>query len=62
MENIKNEIFEKYQVRKTKAQKAAFRDYVKGRAEEEGYSASFERGSLGCQTIVVGDPLSAEVV
>ena len=35
---------------------------MKGLAEKEGYSVSFERGSLGCQNIVVGDPLSAQVV
>ncbi len=55
-------ILEKYQVRKTKAQKAAFRAYLQTVAEGEGYTYREEKGSMGAVNAVVGDPDTARVV
>lgn len=55
-------IFEKYQIRKNRKQKAAFRDFLKQVAEREQYSFSVEKGMFGARNVVVGDPKTAEVV
>lgn len=55
-------ILSKYQVRKKKKQKAAFRDYIKAVAEGEGYAYREEKGSMGAVNAVVGDPDTAKVV
>ena len=39
-------VFEKYQVRKTKKQKAAFAQYLEKLATEWGYSFKTEKGRL----------------
>lgn len=62
MTETTQEIFEKYQVRKTKAQKSAFAAYVEGLASDWGYSFQIEKGSFGAKNLVVGDPASAKVV
>jgi len=62
MTQTTKDIFEKYQVRKTKKQKAAFREYAKIVAEENGYSVKIENGYLGAKNIVVGDPDNAKVI
>ncbi len=56
------EVFEKYQVRKTKKQKIAFAKYVESVAYEHGYSFKVEKGFFGDRNLVVGDPDSAKVV
>ena len=55
-------ILEKYQVRKTKKQKKVFAAYVEGLAADYGYSFKTEKGALGAQNLVVGDPSKAKVV
>ena len=55
-------ILESYQVRKTKEQKSAFREYIKTVAEDMGYSARVEDGSLGAKNLVIGSPENAKVV
>ncbi len=55
-------ILSQYQVRKTKKQKAVFRDYLKTVAEGEGYACHAEKGSMGAVNMVVGDPTIAKVV
>ncbi len=55
-------VFEKYEIRKSKAQRRAFRDYVQSVAAAEGYSCHEEDGSLGARNLVVGDPTTARVV
>ncbi len=55
-------VFEKYQVRKSKKQKQAFREYVKGVATDNCWSYSEEAGYLGAKNIVVGDPQKAKVI
>ncbi len=62
MDNIINEIFSKYQVRKTKKQKSAFIDFTLKKAQEEGYPVKVEKGAFGVRNIVVGNPEDAEVV
>ncbi len=55
-------IFEKYEIRKTKKQKALFRKYVGEYATSLGYQVKEEKGSLGARNIVVGDPEGAKVI
>ena len=62
MNGLIKEIFESFQVRKTKKQKTAFLGYLRGFAEERGYSLKIEKGSFGARNAVVGDPDRARVV
>ncbi len=62
MEHIRERVFENYQVRKNKKQKAAFADFVREVAEGEGYAFSVEKASFGARNIVVGNPDEAKVV
>lgn len=62
MTQTTKDIFEKYQVRKTKKQKADFREYVRSTAEENGYTYREEKGYFGSKNIVVGDPDNAKVI
>lgn len=55
-------IFEKYQIRKTKKQKTAFAEYVKGIAERCGYDCKIEKGAFGARNIVIGDPERAKIL
>ena len=56
------EVFEKFEVRKTKNQRLAFCDYVKDVAKKNGYTYSTEKGSFGANNIIVGDVNKAEVL
>ena len=59
MNEISKEIFEKYQVRKTRAQKTEFIDYIKQKFPE----AKVEEGGFGKnRNIVIGDVDSAKAV
>ncbi len=62
MNEIIKDIFEKYQIRKTRRQKTAFIEYATQKAEEEGYSVRVEKGCLGVRNIVVGEPDTAKVI
>lgn len=62
MTETTKEIFDNYQIRKTKKQKTAFIEYVKKLAEEYGYSLKVEKGSFGVRNIVIGDPDTAKVL
>ncbi len=62
MTETTKEIFEKYQVRKTKKQKAAFIEYVKQIAEHYGYDFKVEKGGFGARNIVIGDVENAKVL
>lgn len=57
-------LVEQFPIRKTKAQKAAFRDWAVAWAQEQGYEAKVEsaRSMAMCHNIVIGDPETAEVV
>lgn len=50
------DVLNAFPVRKTKAQKQAFRDAVQSYAASLGYESSVEKGSLGCRNLVIGDP------
>lgn len=54
------DVLTQFPVRKTKAQKQAFRDAVQDYAADFGYSCMVEKGSFGCQNLVIGDPESAK--
>ncbi len=62
MDKIINDIFNKYQVRKSKKQKGEFIKYATKIANDEGYSSSIEKGSIGVRNIVVGNPDNAKVI
>ena len=62
MTETTKEIFEKYQVRKSKKQKTAFIDYAKQTAESYGYACKVEKGTFGVRNIVIGDPDTANVL
>ena len=55
-------VLEKYQVRKTKKQKRAFGEYIKGVAESNGYSFNTEKGYFGAENIIVGEPQNTKVI
>ncbi len=57
-----NTLLLQHQVRKSKKQKRAFFDFVSSTARENGYTARLEKGYLGAQNIIVGDPDNAKVV
>ena len=54
-------ILAEFQVRKSKKQKAAFRDWLCGQLEQAGYTPAVEKG-FAARNVVVGDPESAEVL
>lgn len=62
MTDTTREIFKKYQVRKSTAQKRAFAAYIEQLAADWGYSFKIEKGSFGVKNLVIGDPASAKVV
>ncbi len=62
MDTIIKEIFETYQVRKSRKQKTAFIDYTQKKAKELGWDSHVEKGLFGSRNIVVGDPDRAKVV
>ena len=55
-------VLEKYQVRKTKKQKKVFSECVKEVAERNGYGFKTEKGYLGAENIIVGEPQNAKVI
>ena len=61
MTETTNEIFEKYEVRKTKKQKSAFIDYIFSIAQSRGYNVKVEEGKCKSRNIVIGNPYSAKV-
>jgi len=56
------DVLNAFPVRKTKAQKQAFRDAVQSYAESLGYPAKVEEGKQGCRNLVFGDPDKAEIL
>lgn len=49
-----------FPVRKSKKQKAAFRDAVIGYTRRLGYAPTTEKGMLGSKNVIVGDPQNAQ--
>lgn len=62
MTQTTKEIFEKYEIRKTKAQKTAFIDYIKSVCKQHNYDVKIEGKKEEIRNIVVGDPDKAEVL
>ena len=62
MTETTKEVFEKYQIRKSKKQKTAFIEYVKQTAEHHGYGFHVEKGAFGVRNIVIGNPDTAKVL
>lgn len=54
------DVLKQFPVRKTKAQKQAFRDAVLSYVTELGYACRVEEGKRGCQNVIVGDPGTAK--
>ena len=62
MRDTTKEIFDKYQVRKTKQQRRVFREYLLSYARSCGYEARTELSGKRAHNVIVGDPSRAEVV
>lgn len=62
MTQTTKEVFEKYQVRKSKKQRTAFIEYVKTVAQNLGYETKIEKGTFGARNIVVGNADKAKVL
>ena len=54
------DVLHQFPVRKSRAQKQAFRDAVQAYAESLGYSVAIEKGSMGVRNLVIGDPKTAK--
>lgn len=54
------DVLQRFPIRKSKAQKAAFRDEVTQYAQAQGYAVNVEKGSFGAQNIVIGNPGTAK--
>lgn len=61
MRETTKEIFDKYEVRKTRQEKTAFIDFTLDFAKKNGYSAEVEGGSFRSRNIVIGNPRTAKV-
>ncbi len=59
---IKDEIFEKYQVRKSKKQKTAFIEYIKDLCEEKGIPCEVEEKDFSRNIVMGTSPADSEVV
>ena len=53
------DILHQFPIRKTRAQKQAFRDAVASYAKSLGYECTVEKGSLGVRNLVIGNPETA---
>lgn len=51
-----------FPVRKSNAQKQSFRDAVQSYAQDLGYSVTVEKGSMGAQNLLIGDPQTARIL
>ena len=54
------DVLEQFPIRKNKKQKQAFRDSVLEYAEAQGYACQVEKGSMGSQNVIIGDPEKAK--
>lgn len=59
---FKNELFEKYEIRKSKKQKTEFIDWVTKYAQDKEFNVMVEKGSMGSRNIVIGDADKAEII
>ncbi len=61
MTGVSQRVFDEFQVRKTKKQKAAFREYLCQELEKTGYAPKVEK-SGSSHNVVVGDPEKAKLI
>ena len=61
MTEITKEIFDKYEVRKTRQEKTAFINFTLDYASKKGFDAHVEKGSFKSRNIVIGNPEEAKV-
>lgn len=54
------DVLQHFPIRKSKVQKAAFRDEVTKYAQAQGYAVNVEKGSFGAKNIVIGNPQKAK--
>ncbi len=55
-------IFQNYEVRKSKRQKAEFTAWAMDVAQKAGWPVAVEKGLMGARNVVVGDPDNAQVI
>ena len=54
------DVLEQFPIRKSKKQKQAFRDAVAEYVKAQGYECQVEKGSMGSQNVIIGDPEKAK--
>ena len=54
------DVLEQFSVRKSAAQKKAFREQAKAYFEKLGYAVKVEKGNFGAQNVIIGDPTQAK--
>ena len=62
MRDTTKEIFENYEIRKTKEQRKSFREWLTSYARSQGYDAREEKVSKGAANVIVGNPAEADVI
>lgn len=59
---FKDELFEKYEIRKSKKQKTAFIEWVTDMCKDKNWEINVEKSSFGVRNIVIGNAEEAEVI
>ena len=54
------DVLRQFPVRKSRKQKQAFRDAIQSYAQNLGYNTKVEKGTWGCQNVIIGDPETAQ--
>ncbi len=62
MTEFSKTVLDRMQVRKSRAERAAFRDWLAEVSDTLGYHSHEEKGTLGARNVVVGDPATARVI
>ena len=59
---FKDELFEKYEIRKSKKQKTAFIEWVTDMCKDKNWEVNVEKSSFGVRNVVIGNAEEAEVI
>ena len=62
MTSATKEILKNHEIRKSKAQRRRFREYIISYARSLGYTAKEEKASKSAYNVIVGNPETASVV
>lgn len=62
MTSTTKEIFDRFEIRKSRKQKVAFVRWLRPILEQKGYSVKIEFGDMNCHNIVIGDVEKADVI